>query len=193
MRYSVVVIGMAALAACDKSPEIHERNASVEQVANAARQAGVKSDTVLRPGQWQLKTTVEEMTIPGLPASAQADMKRMMGPRQNITVDYCMTPEDARKPGGKVFTGEESKNCRYERFDMADGKVDAVMHCQGQPSGTMTMTVHGTFSPDSYTNQVSMKATGGRQGAMTMKMRSEARRIGDCTGDEQAKVAIRGG
>ena len=145
MRYSLVVLTVAALAACNKSPEIHEENASVEQVVNAARAAGVKSETVLRAGQWRLNTTIDEMTIPGMPPSAQAEMKRMMGQRQNVTVDYCMTPEDARKPGGKVFTGKESKDCRYERFDMAGGKVDAVMRCEGKPpAGTMIMTVSGT-------------------------------------------------
>ena len=192
MEYSLVLIACAsALAACNKGPEIHERNASLGDVADAAQEAGATSGAFLQAGQWRLTGTVDEMNIPGLPASTQAEMKKMLGARQNYTVEYCLTPEEAKRPRGKFFTGKESENCKYDRFDMAGGKVDAVMRCQGKPSGTMTMTVSGTYSADSYTSQVAMEATGGREGGMTMKMHSEAHRVGACTGDK-AKVTVQG-
>lgn len=193
-RAALLIACIAPLAACNKSPEIHAKNASVEQVMDAAREAGANSGMILRAGQWRLTTTMEDMSMPGMSPSMQAEMKSMMGQRQNVRVDYCMTPEDARRPSGKVFTGQESKNCRYERFNMAGGKVDAVMHCEAKPAGTTTMTISGTFSPDSYTNDVRIESTGGRRGGMTMKMRSEAHRIGDCTGKPgDVKVTMHGG
>jgi hypothetical protein len=42
------------------------------------------------------------------------------------------------------------------------------------------MAMNGTYSPDAYTSHVSMNVQGGPQGTMTMKMRSEAKRIGEC-------------
>lgn len=193
MQYSLVLIaGAAALAACNKGPEIHETNASVGDVVNAAHEAGVTTGTFLEAGQWRLKGTMDEMNMPGLPPSAQAEMKRILGERQGYTYEYCLTPEEAKRPRGKFLTGKESDNCKYDHFDMAGGKVDAVMRCEGKPSGTMTMTISGTYSPDSYTSKVAMEMTGGREGGMTMKMHSEAHRIGECTGKE-TKLTIKGG
>jgi hypothetical protein len=189
MRITALLIASAALAACDSSPEVHEKNASLEQVAEAAAKAEAASGVVLRAGQWRLSGTMEEMHIPGLPASAQADMQRMMGERNNFTMEYCLTPEEAKRPRGKFFGGEQSDNCRYESFDMAGGRIDAVMRCAGQPSGEMTMTISGTYSADSYSTNAAMEVTGDGRGAMTMKMRSEARRIGDCTAASQEKAS----
>ena len=188
MKATALLIACAALAACNQSPEIHEKNASIEEVADAASQANAASGIMLRAGQWRLSGTMEEMTIPGLPASAQADMKRMMGEKNNFTMEYCLTPEEAKKPRGKFFGGEQSDNCRYESFDMAGGKIDAVMRCEGQPSGNMTMTISGTYSPDSYTTRAAMEVAGDGRGGMSMKMRSEAHRIGECkaAGEEKA-------
>ena len=192
MKHCLVLIaGAAALAACNKGPEIHETNASIGDVANAAHAAGVTTAN-FEAGQWRMTGTMDEMKIPGLPASAQAEMKRIMGERQDYTAEYCLTPEEAKRPRGKFFTGKDSDNCKYDRFDMAGGKVDAVMRCEGKPSGSMTMTISGTYSPDSYTSRVAMEMTGGREGGMTMKMHSEAHRIGECTGKE-TKLAIKGG
>ena len=57
----------------------HESNASVEQVAAAAQKANAARGIVLIAGQWRLTGTMVEMTIPGMPASAQADVKKMIG------------------------------------------------------------------------------------------------------------------
>ena len=191
-HYLVLLAYAAALAACNKGPEVHATNASVSDVANAAQAAGTGAGTPLQAGQWRLTGTVDEMTIPGMPASAQAQMKRVMGEKQNYSMEYCLTPEEAKRPRGGFFTGKESENCRYERFDMSGGKVDAVMRCEGKPSGTMTMTISGTYSPDSYTSRASMEMSGARGGGMTMKMHSEAHRVGECTGKE-TKLTVQGG
>ena len=178
------------LASCDNSPGIHERNASIEQVADAAGKANAATGIILKAGQWRLNGTMEKMTIPGLPASAQADMQRMLGEKNNFTMEYCLTPEEAKKPRGKFFGGEKSDNCRYESFDMAGGRIDAVMRCEGKPSGAMTMKISGTYAPESYSTSAAMEVEGdnGRPG-MTMKMRSEAKRIGDCDKASREKAS----
>ena len=188
MKPTALLIACAALAACNQSPEIHERNASIEQVAEAASKANAATGIMLRAGQWRLTGTMEEMTIPGLPVAAQADMQRMMGEKNNFTMEYCLSPEEAKRPRGKFFGGRQSDNCRYESFDMVGGRIDAVMRCEGQPSGTMTMKISGNYSPDSYSTRAAMEVAGDGRGGMTMKMRSEARRIGDCdaAGEEKA-------
>ena len=188
MKPTVLLIACVALAACDQSPEIHEKNASIEEIAEAANKANAASGIVLRAGQWRLTGTMEEMSMPGMPASAQADIQRMMGEKNNFTMEYCLTPEEAKKPRGKFFGGERSDNCRYESFDMEGGKIDAVMRCEGQPSGAMTMKISGTYSPDSYSTRAAMEVAGDGRGGMSMKMRSEAKRIGECDAASEGKA-----
>jgi hypothetical protein len=106
---------------------------------------------------------------------------------QNVIVDQCLTPEEARRPGGEFFTGKESKDCRYERFTMAGGKIDAAMKCTVEQA-TQTMTMKGAYTADTYNMQMSMKAEGGEgyDAGMTMRMRVDAKRVGECTGKEAA-------
>ena len=188
MKATVLLIACAALAACNKSPEIHETNASIEQVAEDARQANAASGIALRAGQWSMSGTLVDMSFPGMPASAQADVKKMMGEKNNFTKEYCLTPEEAKRPRGKFFGGKPSDNCRYESFDMEGGKVDAVMRCEGRPGGgDMTMKINGTYAPESYSTDAAMEMSGTGRGGMSMKMHMEAKRIGDCDAAAEEK------
>lgn len=183
MRYALVMGLIAALAACSNEPEVSLENASVRDVANEVAGAG---EQFIRAGKWQTKVTVEDIAIPGMPPAVAAQMKDVFAQRQNITVDQCVTPEEARRPGGDFFTGKGSENCRYESFTMGSGKIDAVMRCAGQPAGSMTMKMTGTYTADSSTTRSEMEVSGGSEGSMTVKARTEARRIGDCDGSEPA-------
>lgn len=176
----------AALAACDKG-RVHEENASVEQVANAVRQSGVGNGILLRAGEWRVSGTMEEFNIPGMPPAAQSQMKQAMSQHGNMTYDYCLTSEQAKRPQGKFFNKQAANNCRYDHFTMGGGKIDAVMRCNSKPS-SMTMTINGTYGADSYATQVQMNMAGGPQGGMSMKMRSEAHRVGECTPEDKAEA-----
>lgn len=181
MRLMALLAGAALLGACSSEPEVDVRNASVEEVVREVADARGGRDVTMRPGKWQTKVTVEDIAIPGMPASAAAQMKDFFAKQRNVTVDYCLTPEEARRPGGKFFTGEKSANCRYDHFTMSGGKVDAVMRCTGDGSGAMTMKMSGNYTPDSSTTRSEMEVAGGSEGGMTIKARTEARRVGECT------------
>jgi hypothetical protein len=188
MRYSAIVIACSAvLAGCSKSPQVHEKNASVAEVASAVRQSGVASDIFLRAGEWRVSGTMEEMNIPGLPPEAQAEMKKAMGEHGNMTYQYCLTPEEAKEPRGKFFSGKAQNNCRYDHFTMGGGKIDALMRCN-EVSGAMTMAIAGTYSPEDYSSHLTMNMLDGSQRGMSMRMRSEAHRVGECTAAEKAKA-----
>jgi hypothetical protein len=192
MNRSIVFAACAAaLAGCNKSSQVHEKNASVEQVANAVAEAGASGDLHLTPGAWQVTSTLEEMAIPGLPPEAQSEMKTAMGSRGNANYRFCLTPEQAKRPGGKFFNRQADKNCRYDHFTMGKGKIDAVMRCAA-PKGSMTMTIAGDYSADSYSTHVAMEM-GASEGTMKMKMRSEAHRVGECTAEDQARAKAESG
>ena len=184
MRYSIVLIaGAVPLAACNQGPEVRAENASAEEVAREIAQAG-GSDSFVRPGLWESKVTIEEMSIPGMPADMAAKMPSFEG--RIDTSQSCLTPEEAKRPKEDFFTGD-NKNCRYDHFTMAVGKIDAAMKCSGEQA-SQVMTMKGSYTPDTYNMQMSMKAEGGQgyDAGMTMRMRVDAKRVGECTGKEAA-------
>jgi hypothetical protein len=163
------------LAACGSKTAVNEKNASVEEVANKVREVS-KAEGTIRPGQWQSKMTIDEMNMPGMPPDAQAQMKKMFA--QSRVTENCVTPEQARQPTPKMFAGNDQ--CRYDHFTMGDGKIDAAMHCNQQGT-TQTMTMAGTYGPEAYSMNMTSKTEGGPSGEpMSMKMRVEAKRIGEC-------------
>ncbi len=180
MKRAALLIACALpLAGCDSSPEVSERNASVAEVANKVADAG---GSFVRPGRWESKVTFEEMSMPGMPAEMASQMKGFTGRVE--TQHSCLTPEEAKRPKEDFFAGE-NKNCRYDRFDMGGGKIDAVMKCADE-GATHTMTMAGQYTPDTYAMRMTMNAAGGDgpEAGMSMKMRVDARRVGECTGDE---------
>ncbi|HLO20883.1 MAG TPA: DUF3617 domain-containing protein [Sphingomicrobium sp.] len=189
-RSTVIIACTAALANCNKPPQVHEKNASIEQVANAVSTSGVANDLYLKAGEWKVTAAVDEMDIPGLPPEAQSQMKQAMSQRGNTSYQYCLTAEQAKKPGGKFFNRQADRNCRYDHFSMGDGKIDAVLRCAA-PAGSMSMAIDGTYSADSYSTHVSMNMEGGQK--MTMKMRSEAHRIGECNPEDEARANAESG
>jgi hypothetical protein len=187
MKHAVAIVACVALASCNKGPEVHEKNASVEEVANAVASSGVAQDIFLHAGEWKVVGTVEAMNIPNMPPEMQSRMKQAMSQHGKMGYQYCLTPEQAKKPGARFFSRQASKNCRYDHFTMADGKIDAVMRCAA-PEGSTEMAITGTYGEDSYSTQVSMNMVGGREGGMSMKMRSKAQRIGECSPEDKAKA-----
>lgn len=171
------------LAACNKSPEINLKNASGQQVAQAVSKSGVISgDYMIQPGVWVSKATIEEMSFPGMPPQFQEQMKNAMAAHQPDSSKVCVTPEEAKKPKEDFFAGPD-KSCRFGHFTMGGGRMDVQMVCQEQ-DGTRTSNMTGTFTPTSYSMDVSSTITGGNESGAVMKMHVNAQRIGDCNGKD---------
>lgn len=185
MRIILCVIACALpLAACNKGPQVDEKNASVAEVAEKVRQSGGEA-SFIRAGQWQSKVTIEKFEMPGMPPEMVQRMKTMMAQNQEHGFQTCLTAEDVKRPKEDFFAGKNNE-CRYDHFTMGGGKIDAEMHCGGKHGETQVMQMAGTYSPDNYQMQTSMKMEGGEtpQGSMAMTMRIEAQRTGECTGKE---------
>ena len=182
MKYAVcVVASVLCLAACNKGPKVDLHNASGNEVAQAVKQSGVMSgDTMVEPGLWQSKVTIQEMNIPGMPAQYAARMKQEMAEHQQETSKHCLTPEEAKKPKEDFFAGED-KSCKFAHFQMGGGNMDIQMVCNHEDS-TQTTNMKGTYTPTSYSMDMSSTGTGGQ--GMSMKMHVDSQRIGECTGKE---------
>ena len=171
------------LAACNRDPQVSATNASVAEVAEKVRKAGA-GESFVRPGLWESKVTFEQLDVPGMPPEMAGRMKAMMSEQASKASRQCLTPEDVKRPSADMFA--KGKGCRYDRFTMGGGKIDAVMHC-GTGKTAQLMQMSGTYAPDNYDMRMSNKmraAVQGESGTMSMKMRVEAKRVGDCTGKE---------
>ena len=181
-RAVMIVSACAALAACNSGPNVSATNASTAEVAAKVKAAGLGTSFV-SPGRWQTTMTIDDMTMPNTPPQVAAQMKAHMGTGRSFT--SCLTPEEAKRPREDFFA-KGAGNCRYDRFALGNGKIDAALSC-AEDGATRTMTMNGTYSPDSY--QMAMTSQGGGAGrspaaGMSLKMHLDAKRTGSCTGKE---------
>jgi hypothetical protein len=183
MKYGLcVAVSVLCLAACNKGPTVDLKNASGNQVSNAVAQSGVMtSNSMIEPGLWQSKVAVLEMNIPGMPAQYAGKMKQSIAEHRNDTSKHCVTEADVKKPKEDFFGAD--KSCRYEHFTMGGGNIDIQMVCS-QEGSTQTTNMAGTYTPTTYSMDMSSKGSGGQQGGMTMKMHVDAQRVGECTGKD---------
>jgi hypothetical protein len=180
MKIAMCVAASAVcLTGCNKGPSVSLTNASTNQVAAAVKQSGVMtSDTMIQPGEWESKATVQEMVIPGLPPTIAAKVKQNMAEHQNQSSKHCVTPADVKKPKEDFFGGD--KSCRYDHFTMGGGKIDVSMTCN-EEGRTQNTKVAGSYTSTSYSIDASSVGNGGGEGGMSMKMHVDAQRVGECT------------
>lgn len=182
MQSTVALAGTALallIAACDSSPKVDVKDANLSEVGKAVAKSGL-DDFQVRPGKWESKVVIEEIDLPGMPAGMQEQMKSTFAQHQPAGFTSCLTPEEARKPKADFFAGKDN-NCRYDHFRMGDGKIDAKMRCDAG-GAVQSMEMAGSYSPESYSMTVTSVRTGGPGpgGEVRMKMRMDAKRIGEC-------------
>jgi len=182
-RSAAMLLAAAALplAACDSGPSVKAENATAGEVAEQMADAG-GTGSFVNPGKWESKVTIEDISMPGMPPEAAAQMKGMVGNAQ--ATQSCLTPEEAKRPKEDFFSSGQT-GCRYDHFTMSGGKIDAAMKCTRE-GGTQEMQMAGTYSGDSYSMVMQTAATGqGPTSGMKMRMRVDAKRIGACDGTEE--------
>ena len=178
MKTALCVVASAmCVAGCNKGPTVELKNASGNQVAAAVKQSGVMSSTsMIEPGEWESKVTVQQMDIPGMPPQFAQRMKQSMAEHRNSTSRHCVTKEDVKKPKEDFFGA--GKECRYDYFTMGGGKIDVQMSCNEEGS-SQTTKVAGTYTPTTYS--IDMSSVGSGEHQMTMKLHADAQRVGECT------------
>jgi len=183
MKKLILLVVGATADACNPGPQVHKKNASVAEIAKKVGETSAAQNFV-RAGLWEAKATVEQLDVPGLPPEMAERMKDNLAEHQPKGFQTCLTPEDVERPKEAFFAGK-SNQCRYDHFDMGDGKVDALMHCGGERMA-QTMQMNGTYSPDNYVMHISTKMQGTMavDQEMTMRMRIDARRVGECAGKQ---------
>lgn len=176
----LLVPALLATAACGKSGTGNE-TAGTAPAATATAPSG--GTVKLKPGAWNGTSELISMEMPGVDPAL---LKNGIGRKTEF--HNCVTPEQAERPPADFFAHPDVKNgnCTSEKFDMAGGKIDAVVVCgaregQGEP---LRMEMSGTYAADSYDMTVRMTSQDGPGSkGMTMVARSSGRHVGDsCEG-----------
>lgn len=172
---TAATLAALSLSACKKEGVV-AKDESVESVAKKVDASGIKP----QPGRWESSVKIAKMDLPGLPPQAKDAMSKQMG--QTQTFASCLTPEQANKPDAGFFQAG-AKDCKYDTFTMAGGKIDAAMTCD-RGGQKLKMTMAGTYSETSYDIQVKSEGEVQPGMPMSMEMSIASHRAGECNGTE---------
>jgi hypothetical protein len=184
MKRFALALPLFCLAACNNGSDVEMQNASPEEVAEKMQETK-GGDSFVNPGKWQQTVALMEIDAPGMPEQVRASMKQAMGQAQ--VHEVCLTKEQAKNPKEDFFAGKD-QNCTYEHFNWGGGKIDLKLNCK-HPNASQTMVLTGDYQPDSYTmTMIANTEGGGPMEKMTMTMKVDAKRVGECDGKEQLKA-----
>lgn len=169
MRHVLLVTAAALTVSACNQDSVSLTNATPEQVAKATQNESLK----MKAGQWETTVEMLETEMPGVPKEVAAAMRKSAVQ----THSYCVTPEEADKPGSGLFTGDSKSKCTVEKFTLAGGKIDQTIACAGADGKpAMRMTTSGSYSADTVTATADMDMGG----VMRMKAKISSRRTGEC-------------
>ncbi|MEO8618321.1 MAG: DUF3617 domain-containing protein [Sphingomicrobium sp.] len=176
MRLVTIMLATAALAACNKAPEVELTNASPQEVANKMKESGVASE-MRQPGLWATTIELVDFQAPGMPPEMLSRMRTQMGSGQKQ--ERCVTKEEVEKLD--AFIGQNNANCVFEKYKVSAGQIDGKATCK--PGGmTQTMTMKGTYSKTKSDMTMTSELTGAPppMGNAKTIMNVKSERVGDC-------------
>lgn len=174
-RIITAAAGAAILTACSGGETADagadaSANASASDVAAQAKAQGMMPE----PGQYKATIVMTGIEIPGMPAEMSGH-----GAGMTTTTDYCLTEEEVAAGFEDMMKRGQNGECSYEKFNLDDGKMDAVMVCK-TAEGTARMTMNGNATPTTsdFTATMAMNFQG--MGDATMTFDAKHERVGDC-------------
>ena len=182
----LTIVGLGALlAGCSDQPGEKAGDIAATDAMSKAEVKAAVDKVQLKPGEWEGRFTIKDIDLsamPGAPEGMETQMKNMMS---QTSLRYCITPEEAANPSGRMFAGQNDQDCTFAGFEASGGTVKGQVSCKAE-DGRMNAAMTGTYAADRYAIDMDMKMDGGPQGAsMAMTARSEGTWIkAECTPKE---------
>lgn len=170
-RIIMAAAGAALLAGCSGGG-----NADADGNGEVSMKEAAKKAEGLRPqaGQYKAVITMTGIDIPGMPPEMAGH-----GGGMTTNTEYCLTQAEVDKGYQEMMKRGQNGECTYESFNLAGGKLDAVILCK-TGEGDARMTMNGTVTPTTFdfTATMAMKFADAPEGTMTFTAKHE--RLGDC-------------
>jgi hypothetical protein len=168
MKMRIAALLALSLAACskEKAPDANK----------AAAPAAKPAIDRMVPGLYRQATTLLDLKDSSLQYEQAAAAAKAIGTTQ--TAERCVTPEMVANPE-QLFREDTDPSCKIERNSWTGGKIDFAMTCPekaDQLGGKVTLS--GNYDTSEYHFELSAEGTGEDR----MKMRVDAKRLGDCKG-----------
>jgi hypothetical protein len=170
---ATAMLAALSLSACGKSD-------TGPKTMDQAKEEAAKLERP-KPGLYTQAMTVTKFEIPGAPPEMAEAMKGAMAKAQEH--QFCLTAEMAEKGFRDMFdkVGGQGE-CKYDRFDVSGGKIDAVLQCANAAEGKGTITMAGTVGEEGSDVNVTVAQQGGKapMANANIAMHLVSKRIGDC-------------
>lgn len=175
MRIMAILAGGALLLAsgCSDGGSVDadsDGTISMDQAASAA--ANIPKPEA---GLYRSTITMTGIDVPGMGADMAGH-----GSGMTTTNEYCLTQDDVAQGYEEMMKRGQDGSCSYERFNVAGGKLDAVMVCQTE-QGDARMEMKGTASSTGSEFDAKMQMDLDGKGNGTMSFSAKHERIGDCS------------
>lgn len=133
------------------------------------------------PGQYSQTMKITKFDVPDAPPEFAKQMQAAMAQAQ--TMEFCLTEEMSQKGFEEMFK-EVGKGgeCKYERFTVSGGKLDALLECENKTEGKGTIKMAGTVTAQGseVSVEIDTKNPASPMGNSTVGMQMISKRIGDC-------------
>lgn len=175
MRSTAIMVATGAallLAACSAS---NDSDAAGDGAISMSEAAGAAADMPKpQPGLYRATITMTGIDVPGMGANMAGH-----GGGMSTTHENCLTPEDVAGGYKEMMKQGQDGSCRYEKFNIAGNKLDAVMLCTTS-EGDARMEMKGTVTATGSEFDAKMKMDLDGMGNGTMRFSAKHERIGDC-------------
>ena len=130
----------------------------------------------LMPGAWRETIVFALDQVNGSAELAARMAQALPSPQPR---EDCLTAADLQNPQALFLAGAE-QSCRFSRFTMADGRIDAAGDCADGRGPTMQVAGSGSYPATGY--DFAFTGTGQAGGlALAFRGRARGRRTGACS------------
>ncbi len=179
LRIGTATIALAALASLGALAGCNQADKGPKTMEEAQKEAAKLERP--EPGQYTQTMKVTKFEVPDAPPEMTAQMKKAMGEEQTTT--FCLTKEMSDKGFEEMFR-EIGKGgaCKYQRFDVSGGKLDALLECESKAEGKGTITMAGQVGSQGSDVTVEIKTVNpsSPMGNTVIGMQMVSKRTGDC-------------
>lgn len=171
MRNGALWAGALMVAACSGGNGDANGDGAISGSEAAAAAADMPKP---EPGLYRATITMTGIDIPGMGPEMAGH-----GSGMTTTQENCLTPDDVAGGYEEMMKQGQDGSCRYEKFTVAGGKLDAVMLCRTD-EGEARMEMAGTVTPTGSEFDATMQMNLDGKGNGSMRFSTKHERIGDC-------------